>query len=1389
MRTRAANVLQVCAICMLFFLLGCSGSQSPTTPVAGDPAMTGNGATDAGDRSSEDSDSIILGLYELSFDGDSEVIDLSPLRTAVNTMNIPSLAGFDWSEELLDIQVGSLARYESQGIIELDCTIHFPDTMPDIGLYDLSGVLISSSGVRGVYDPTIVLPGANDPILINADGYISLPGEVNESIFGYRYFSDGIGPDDSLDDYFENSSGLKGVFPQGASIIRNYIVRIPDDRDVLREMQFAVIANSPVNTGRTLVTDCDTSRSTTYRLDDGTSGGEIVLDISLFDWQLPDTGGDITSQVSRIVVESGSGMIPGGYSIFEGAELASVVKPCCTGLYSSRLELIIPGVTPQNALEPILITIEPVNGNSPKSWFRALVRVSDEYIEPLTDRVMVTVVLEGTPQGLYSDVRFAANDSFALIDELEDQIKEIYRENRESGLNSSVQALVTPLVQQILELKAERAAYITALLHGSLDENLDEMSALVETIPGTVTRFKDVITNTLSVETSRDRISEIASLDGVLEVISDTYEILPDIDLSAQALKLRPGAYPDVLWDEGYHGEGIDVMALDSGVNTAHSAFSGVNFISQYFPTYAGGCSVNDNINHGTMTAGVITSRDSSYRGMAYSIQTYYNAKMCDGTWQINDTLVAAYNWAGLGGSGYNDAEVINFSMSFPTDCTQTNGLHYISSFVDQTIDLYDVFWSVSCGNRGQSCPGDNISDKPATCYNAASIAGIQHNNTAGRSNDTYYTTSKYGPVYGPLSSEQRLKPDIMGYTMTRAPGNTGGWFWFSGTSAAAPHYTGLVTCLMSAGVTDPLEMKALTFANAEDYTASPGVVGPDYYSGFGNPDAWESYSHIADTYSNTLFNTGQVDYYSIDNLALGDRVVLVYNKHGVYPSWQISNFDIQVYDRDTDELIYESTKQYDNKEYYQCGAADMGKDILIAVKLTQLASGLSGDTYAISANTTLSEETVGDISVEITSPSGTSAHQYQVTEVAADVSNDGILLLEDVTAELTLPSGTVLVGGDNPQALPDIGSLQVETATWYVLFNGDGSKEFTVDADGTVNGQNVEAQDSVSQDVQPETLLTHPSSVDEYDTFNADANYVNYSPGPYEDMFLTINYTGSLLSLTGGSSQVGKGTIEPGNPATYQWEFTADHDGTATLSMDVVFDYAGYPVEFSTPETTVDIYDSDPPVDPLAPVLLAPYDGITWNLTNNLNFSWKAATGTSPSGYFLNVWTDGYHSPLVPLEGIFMGGATSLFVPAEFVELEAEDGNWEWSIGAKIGSTVHWSERWEIKKHVAPTLLVPGDGELVGLNEMFQWTACPGANNYVARVTGLLPGYTPYYLPLNSTSVFFTLAEPFYKELDKGSSYSWAVAPTTLGAAIGAGDQATLSKLSYSEIWSFTVE
>jgi hypothetical protein len=126
---------------------------------------------------------------------------------------------------------------------------------------------------------------------------------------------------------------------------------------------------------------------------------------------------------------------------------------------------------------------------------------------PVPEDVNLIVTLTGTPPDLYTSAIESGDSAFPEIRQVSDQIKEIYRNNRDNPYALSVQSQVSSLVNIILDLKEQRADYIRSLLEASLDDIQRNAIEKIESIPGTLPSMISSTTRLIRLNPSRERQS------------------------------------------------------------------------------------------------------------------------------------------------------------------------------------------------------------------------------------------------------------------------------------------------------------------------------------------------------------------------------------------------------------------------------------------------------------------------------------------------------------------------------------------------------------------------------------------------------------------------------------------------------------------------------------------------------------------------------------------------------------------------------------------------------------------------------------------------------------------------------------------------------------------
>ncbi len=134
----------------------------------------------------------------------------------------------------------------------------------------------------------------------------------------YKYYADGLGLTEDAWTWLSTVPGVTGMFASGASNIRNFYLRFPDGKDTV--FAYAVTGNwdegvadgHPSNTPEAVACDIN-DESDLWYVDPIQNGGNLIFDISLFDWEHLPSAIIIESTVLSSVYEfTVSDMIPIG---------------------------------------------------------------------------------------------------------------------------------------------------------------------------------------------------------------------------------------------------------------------------------------------------------------------------------------------------------------------------------------------------------------------------------------------------------------------------------------------------------------------------------------------------------------------------------------------------------------------------------------------------------------------------------------------------------------------------------------------------------------------------------------------------------------------------------------------------------------------------------------------------------------------------------------------------------------------------------------------------------------------------------------------------------------------------------------------------------------------
>lgn len=509
-----------------------------------------------------------------------------------------------------------------------------------------------------------------------------------------------------------------------------------------------------------------------------------------------------------------------------------------------------------------------------------------------------------------------------------------------------------------------------------------------------------------------DQLDDLAQLH-IVKRISLDHIFRIQLNIAAKAI------HADIWWNEGYTGSnylndsvaGIEVAVLDTGVYMEHPALAGKVIDYRNFSDDANASDLNG---HGTAVAGVIASQSDTYRGIAYGANII-NAKCmnADGN-GYESWIMAAAEWAIT--EANDTAEIINTSLG--DNESPYDGNTTMTRFVDAVTDYYDVIWVTAAGNYPPGNPEDNRINVPGDAFNVITVGAMNDQNTEVRSDDSLAGFSCTGPT-----QDGRIKPDITApgyaiYTTTK----DGGFANEYGTSFATPVVSGaaaLIYPYLIENISYEISslMKALLINSADDW----GYLGADNETGWGYinlANAWNQRNYLR---QNKLESDAH-DYYSI-NLNEGDklRITLVWNRRtssssaaifaGSANFYKLSDLSLRIY-LPNGTLYKVSDSAVDNVEHiYINYAPASGIYILDVYNKESDASidAMGGEIYSLVASKPLLDGVVA-IPLRLAVSSENEVLDSESFFAQVNVTNKGNTTIEDISVNITLPEGVILV-------------------------------------------------------------------------------------------------------------------------------------------------------------------------------------------------------------------------------------------------------------------------------------------------------------------------------------------------------------------------------------------
>jgi subtilisin family serine protease len=574
-------------------------------------------------------------------------------------------------------------------------------------------------------------------------------------------------------------------------------------------------------------------------------------------------------------------------------------------------------------------------------------------------------------------------------------------------LDESTLARLRDKAQQVEALRQSARQEIYRRSQSRLQKSQAALVQKIEAMGGEVV-YQYTLWNAMAARLPAERLAEVAAFAEVAEVVEDGL-LQPLLDVSV------PTTGAPAFWNAGYLGQGVDVAVVDTGIDASHPALSGKVLAQK--SCVAGDPDPDDQHGHGTHIGGIIASQDAVKRGIAYRLRALINAKASSSGSMSGLDAMKCVEWA-VGGNPYG-AEVLNFSFGtlIPEDDTT------LARFFDAVSDQMNVLVAIAAGNSPNDYTVCTLPFSPSIAPNAISIANVNDKNTIARSNDEISPRSCRGPTVA-----GRKKPDLAapGTAITSTnnswEGSNPDWVIYSGTSMAAPHVAGAAALLISAGLSDPLAVKALLINTAED----KGDPGWDAAYGWGYIDLNNALFHLEDVFVNTVAEAPEVRLYAGPALS-GDTATLVWKRRvpyagATYPptAYTLSDLNLFAYREADNALIGSSTSPIDNVEQVKFAGAE--SKAVLAVRVNGDIVGAATESFALAVPEGFTPHFGPHLTVFAALQGDLQGQAGEVITVTLLVKNSGDLKAFNNSITLT-PSANLSLLSNSPltETLPDL--------------------------------------------------------------------------------------------------------------------------------------------------------------------------------------------------------------------------------------------------------------------------------------------------------------------------------------------------------------------------------
>ena len=386
---------------IIALVIGCSGGggETPTSPEFTESDLT----TQLNSESANNC--VIWETGEVILDTEELEVSVVPLRTTDFTLNIVSFlqppAG---DPNNLTVSFDIAGSDFPNAFVDLDLKLTHPFPGTQYWGFDVRVIVFGGGSTVGLQDASVLYPDSTELRMTNADGYTRWYNRDEFGPFGKIFgYTDGVmapvftPPAFSIVNgfkYFAEGVGEQDVPPNPAIINRGVF----SDGEVTREMQlqfpqvtapfkfkYSIAASwdTPAANPPTSIDDFgvlanqqeayqievtqDPTSTAFYNPDNGEYGGDLILDIEVWDWQ---ADGDPAGEIAEIWIESPTLLSNQGDMVeIKGTWTESAGSTANSVIYSGTLANLAPTAVDDQELFLTVTSADPVTYEPPLSGF------------------------------------------------------------------------------------------------------------------------------------------------------------------------------------------------------------------------------------------------------------------------------------------------------------------------------------------------------------------------------------------------------------------------------------------------------------------------------------------------------------------------------------------------------------------------------------------------------------------------------------------------------------------------------------------------------------------------------------------------------------------------------------------------------------------------------------------------------------------------------------------------------------------------------------------------------------------------------------------------------------------------------------------------------------